>query len=105
MRRARCARQNVEVDTQKIRSKLLTQLENMFDLAQKCANVSDKPKQKELFMRVMAYIAQVMNSLTKTFDEVTITKDLEELESMIREAMAKGKDKAAQTGTATTSGS
>jgi DNA-binding protein YbaB len=37
-----------------------------------------------------------MNSLSKTFDEAMVTKDLEALEKMISEAMAKGKDKGAE---------
>ena len=94
--RARRARQNAEVDTQKLRRKLLVQLEEMFDLAKKYSETAKTAKQKQLFMRVTAYVAQVMNSLTKAFDEATVTKDLEELERMIGEAMAKEKDKGTQ---------
>lgn len=45
----------------------------------------------------MAYIGQVMNSLTKAFDEAAVTRDLEVLEKMINEAVAKGKDKGTET--------
>ena len=104
--RARRARQNVEVNTQKIRLKLLAQLEDMFDLAEKYSRSRKATAlQKQLFMRVMAYIAQVMNSLTRAFDEGTVTKDLEELERMISEAVAKGKDTTTQGTTGTASGS
>jgi hypothetical protein len=42
-------------------------------------------------MRIMAYIGQVMNSISKSFDEAQVTKDLERLEKMIGEAVAKEK--------------
>ena len=93
MNRARRTRRQAEIDTQILRAKLLRQLEEMFDLAKKYSQVAKGFKQKQLFMRVMAYIAQVMNSLSQSFDEATVTKDLGELERMISEAMAKEKDK------------
>jgi len=96
--RARRARKNVELSTQRIRSKLLADLEKMFDMAK--AHATDEnttPKQRQIWTRIMAYIGQVMNSLTKAFDEASVTRDLEQLERMMNEAMAKGKDKGTKT--------
>ena len=101
----RRTRERVESDTQKIRSKLLADLQTMFDLAKEYVGKSKHPKQKQLFIRVMGYIAQVMNSLSKAFDEAAVTEDLEVLEKMINEAMAKGKDKATEATDPGTSGS
>jgi ArsR family metal-binding transcriptional regulator len=92
----RRTRKNVTVNMQRTRLKLLQDLESMFDMAKAHAtNEKTKDKQRQIWLRIMAYIAQVMNSLSKTFDEATVTRDLEELEKMINEAMAKGKDKGA----------
>ena len=89
----RRARKNIEVNMQKTRLKLLTDLEAMFDMAKTYAtHENTKDKQRQIWIRIMAYIGQVINSLSKSFDEAAVTKDLEKLESMIREAMAKEKD-------------
>ena len=74
----------------------MAKLEDMFDLAEESAKDAKTPRQRQSFMRIMGYIAQVMNSLSKTFDESALTRDLEVLERMIDEAIAKGKDKEAQ---------
>ena len=91
----RRARKSVESDTQRLRAKLLKKLEAIFNLAEDSVKTATTPRQKQAYMRIMGYIAQVMNSLSKTFDEAMVTKDLEALEKMISEAMAKGKDKGA----------
>jgi len=93
----RRTRKNVTVNMQRTRLKLLKDLESMFDMAKAYAtNENTKDKQRQVWVRIMAYIGQVMNSLSKTFDEATVTRDLEELEKMINEAMAKGKGKGTQ---------
>ena len=46
------------------------------------------PKQRQIWIRIMAYTGQVMNSISKSFDEAQITTDLQKLEKMINEAMA-----------------
>jgi hypothetical protein len=80
---------------QKIRLKLLRRLERTFDMAQGYAESKDSritPKQRQAWIRVMTYNAQVMDSLMKSFDEARITKELEKLEKMIREAVATDED-------------
>ena len=82
------------VDMQRTRLKLLDNLETMFDMAKGYATSQDvSNKQRQMWIRIMAYIGQVMNSLTKSFDEAQITDDLERLEKMIGEAMAKEESK------------
>ncbi len=83
-----------KVDTQKIRETLLQSLQELFALAKKQAqNQKISLPQRQKWVRVASYVAQVMNSLTKSFDEAQITKDLEKLEKMINEAMAKEKSR------------
>jgi len=91
---ARRARKRLEVDMQKTRLKLLADLQDMFNMAKGYAQSKDPevtPKQRQIWMRIMAYIGQVMNSISKSFDEAQVTKDLERLEKMIGEAVAKEK--------------
>ena len=90
----RRARENLATDMQRTRLKLLNDLDNMFDMAKRYATSQDtKDKQRQIWIRVMAYIGQVMNSISKSFDEAAVTKDLEKLERMIREAVAKEEDR------------
>jgi hypothetical protein len=91
---------------QRVRLKLLTELEVMFDMAKAHATDEElKGKQRQIWTRIAAYIGQVMNSLATTFDESAVTKDLEELERMIHEAMAKKKNQRVKTRAAAASGS
>jgi hypothetical protein len=83
-------RRIVAADTQKIREEMLASLQELFGLAKKQAkNKKLELPQRQKWVRVASYVAQVINSLTKSFDEAQITKDLERLEKMISEAMAK----------------
>jgi len=83
-----------KVDTQKIRENLLQNLQDLFGLAKKQAqNNKLQLPQRQKWVRVASYVAQVMNSLTKSFDEAQITKDLAKLEKLINEAMAKEKNR------------
>jgi len=102
---ARQVKKSVESDTQRLRAKLLKKLEAIFNLAEESVKTATTPRQKQAYMRIMGYIAQVMNSLSKTFDEAALTKDLEVLEKMIDEAITKGKDKGTQTAAPGSSGS
>jgi len=67
----------------------------MFDMAKGYAtdkvSLDITTKQRQAWVRTMTYIGQVMNSLTKSFDESQITKDLERLEKLVNEAVAKEK--------------
>ena len=83
-----------KVDTQKIREGMLQNLQELFSLAtQQAQNKKLDLRQRQKWVRVASYVAQVINSLTKSFDEAAITKDLEKLERMVNEAVAKRKGK------------
>jgi hypothetical protein len=100
-------RRIAQSDTQKIRMKLLKNLEEIFNLASDIARgeikyqmVDGQPvkitlKQREKWARVAAYVAQIINSLAKGFDERKIDIMLEEAERLIREAgsLAEEEDK------------
>ena len=90
----RRARENLAADMQKTRLKLLSDLQAMFDMAKAYAtNKETKDKPRQIWVRIMAYTGQVMNSISKSFDEAQVTKDLERLEKLIDEALAKEEDR------------
>ena len=85
-RRIAKTRRIVQVDTQKMRAKLLRSLQEQFEIADRFAkDDSLTPKQRQFWMRICAYIGQVMNSVAKGFDESKVSKQLDELERLIRE--------------------
>jgi len=91
----------IKIDTQRLRVKMLNGLEELFDLATAFAEGKIKTqveegkkvkvtlKQRQMWARVAAYIAQIMNSLAEGFDEREIDAQLEELERLVNEAKAK----------------
>jgi len=86
----------VKKGTQELRQKLLTELEAMFDIAKKAASdPQTKPKQAQIWVRIMGYLGQVMNSISESFDEAKALEYFENLEHMIREA--KGDSEQSQT--------
>ena len=85
------------VDMQLIRLKLIKDLRLVFNMAKGFAQSKDdkiSAKQRQGWVSIMAYTGQVMNSISKSFDESQVTKDLERLEKMINEAMATEKNRA-----------
>lgn len=104
-RRVAELKENVKVNTQEIRVKTLNRLEELFDLAVALAKGEVKTqtengktekvtlKQRQIWARVAAYIAQIMNSVAEGFDERQIDADLDELERLVNEAKAKAKGK------------
>jgi hypothetical protein len=71
---------------------MLIDLQAMFDMAKGYAQSKDPevtPKQRQIWIRIMAYLGQVINSISNSFDEAKITQDLVRLEKMLNEAMAK----------------
>jgi len=90
IRRITETKETLQVNTQRIRGKLLESLERQFEIADGFAkDESLKPRQRQFWMRISAYIGQVMNSVAKGFDESKISKQLDELERMIREGSGK----------------
>ncbi|MCL6579327.1 MAG: hypothetical protein K6T73_08075 [Candidatus Bathyarchaeota archaeon] len=87
LQRVRRAKKRVEKNTQALRVKLLEELEGMFALAKeavKAENVTVKEAQN--WMRIIGYLSQVMNSLSKSFDEAKALQYLKNLERMMRES-------------------
>jgi hypothetical protein len=78
-------------DMQRLRLKLVSDLAEVFELSKQHA-LSNHPdvtaKQKQIWVRIMSYTAQVINSISKSCDEAEVTKDLERLEAMVNEALA-----------------
>jgi len=97
IRRLQIARRIFKVDTQRLREKLLSQLQELFDMA--CGQAKNKNldlMQREKYARVAAYTAQVIEGVAKGFDERQINKQLDELEELVSEARAKTKAGKAQ---------
>ena len=88
---ARC-RRRFKNDTQELRENLLEDLKEMFKLAKEMVNnekskgENAKPKQIQQWVRIMGYIGQVINSLSKSFEEAKALEQIERLEKMIDEA-------------------
>ncbi len=94
-------RRIVETDTQRIRLKMIKMLEEIFNMASAIAKgevqyqtVDGKPvrvtlKQRQMWVRVAAYTAQVMNTIASSFDEREIDEMLKTLRGMVDEAKAK----------------
>jgi len=71
----------------------MNELESMFDLAKEAVKADGlTPKQVQAWMRVLGYLGQVMNSLTKSFDEAKALIYLEKLERMVSEAKGTTKE-------------
>jgi len=97
-------RERVEADTQRVRKKTLDSLEEIFNLAVSLAKgdiqtqkvgrkqVKVTLKQRQIWARIAAYVAQVMNSIAHGFDERDLDAQLDELERLIDEAQARAED-------------
>jgi hypothetical protein len=91
-------RRIAHVDSQGIRAKLLNQLDQLFNLAFSIAQGKVKrlrddegkeynvtPQQRQKWARLATYTAQVMQNLSKGFDEKEFQTDLKRLERMVDE--------------------
>lgn len=100
IRRIAKLKENVKINTQKIRANLLGNLTSIFESAVKFAKGKTTInghelmlKEREKWVRVAAYTAQVINSVASGFDERQIDVQLDELERLVNEAKAKAKTK------------
>ena len=96
--------ERVEADTQRMRKNTLDSLEEIFNLAISLAKGDVKTqttesrkvkvtlKQRQIWARISAYVAQVMNSIAHGFDERDIDVKLDELERLVDEAQARAED-------------
>lgn len=90
LQKARRVKKQMQRDTQQLRRKLMNELEQMFDIAKSAVEAAKgdktKAKQVQIWIRVMGYLGQVMNSLADSFDEAKAMEYFENLERMIHEA-------------------
>jgi len=105
LRRVAKLREKVKVDTQRMRAKWMKSLEEIFNFAASLAKGEFKTqtvngetvkvtmKQRQIWARIAAYTAQIMNSIAQGFDERQIDAQLDELERLVSEAKAKTKTK------------
>jgi len=95
-------RRVAHVNSQTIRAKLLRQLDALFNLAYSIAKGEVKrlrddegkeysvtPGQRQKWARLATYTAQVMQNLSKGFDEKEFQTDLKKLERMVDEIRRK----------------
>ena len=75
-----------ELCTQDLRVRLISELEKLFMIARKMAESAEN---RDDWVRIAGYIAQVINSLTKAYDEVRFNEDMQRLREMIRRAKEK----------------
>jgi len=83
----------VKLDTQRIRFELILELKALAEMAQQKA-IDTHPlsvETKQNWARIAAYISQVINSISKTYDEAEALEELEKLEKMIAEASKEDK--------------
>ncbi len=74
-----------ELKTQELRVKLINQLEGLFNHAAAMAQ-SRAVENREEWLRIAGYIAQVINSFSNSFDEVRLNEDMQRLRDLIERA-------------------
>jgi hypothetical protein len=91
----------VKFDTDRLRRKTIASLEQLFDVASDFAKGRIKwqtqdgkaslvtIKQRQMWARIAAYVAQIMNTIANGIDERQIDKDLALLERLVSETTAK----------------
>jgi len=82
-----CVADKYDVDTQKVRFELILELKALAEQAQQKA-IDTHPAEvvtKQNWSRLAAYISQVINGISKTYDEIKVDADLQKLENLIQE--------------------
>jgi hypothetical protein len=65
-------------------------LKELFDFSNaEARNTALDMEQRQFWVRVAGYVAQVINSISKSFDESFVTTELKRLEKIVNEAVAK----------------
>ncbi|MBS7615222.1 hypothetical protein KEJ18_05780 [Candidatus Bathyarchaeota archaeon] len=86
---ARIARiaDKTKLDTQRIRFELILELKALAEMAQQKAIDTHalSVETKQNWARIAAYISQVINSISKTYDEAMIMQELEKLKKTAEE--------------------
>jgi hypothetical protein len=74
-----------DLNTQRVRFELIFELKALSEMAQEKAIDTVSPDSKRDWMRAAAYISQVINSISKTYDEASIDTELKQLQKKIEE--------------------
>jgi hypothetical protein len=79
------------LDMQNVRFQLILELKALAEMAQQKAIDTHPAKDdvKQNWIRLTAYIGQVINGIGKTFEEIKIDEDIKRLESLINEVQQK----------------
>jgi hypothetical protein len=74
-------------DTQRVRAQLILDLQSLLEVAiqQVQSTTGRKTKEHQQWTRLAAYISQVINSISKTYDVTQIKTELEQLRKTIGE--------------------
>ena len=72
--------------TQELRVRLINELEKLFIIARRMAESAEN---RDDWVRIAGYIAQVINSLANSYDETRFNENMKRLEEMIRRAKEK----------------
>ncbi len=72
-------------DTQHIRAQLIIDLKNLLEIAmeQALSTGGRKTKERQTWAKLAAYITQIINGITKTYDVTQIKTELEDLRKTI----------------------
>jgi hypothetical protein len=74
-----------DLNTQRVRFELIFELKALAEMAAEKAIDTVQPDAKRDWMRATAYISQVINSISKTYDEASIDTELKQLQNKIEE--------------------
>ena len=72
------------LETQMIRHEIVMALKELYELALHYAKTRRAVKEKEKWARLAAYIAQTINTIIDSYDEVMIEQTLDELEQYVK---------------------
>jgi hypothetical protein len=86
-----------ELNTQRVRFELIFELKALEEMAQQKAIDTIQPDAKRDWMRATAYIGQVINSISKTYDEASVNAELKILQRKIEELSETKEEGASQT--------
>jgi len=90
--------EKVKLDTQRIQFEPILELKALEEMAQQKAMDTHafSVETEQNWTRIAAYISQVINSISKTYDEAMVMEELEKLKKMIDE-ISKENEKAQST--------
>lgn len=82
-------RRKLPVSTQVVREALIVDLEEAFEFAKQRMHAVRKERYKQLWARIMAYIAQTIAYIASEYDSNKILERLEQLEERVDELRKK----------------